>query len=124
MEISHPSSNGTAVHMSLMGKGGVGKTLSASILSQYFLGRGDPVICIDADPVNKTFCQYQALSAKPLQLLRDGTIDSRVFDALLEELLTRDGPFVVDNGASTFVPLWHYLLENDVIDLLRRSGKR
>ena len=37
----------------------------------------------------------------------------------------RDGAtFVVDNGASTFLPLWHYLLENNALDFLRQQGRR
>src|SRR5712691_2310752 len=96
--------DGCAIHMSLQGKGGVGKSLAASVLAQYFMARGRAVRCIDADPVNKTLFQYRALEAKPLQLLQDGAIDSRAFDQLMEELLTEDGPFIVDNGASTFVP--------------------
>jgi hypothetical protein len=66
-----------AIHMSLQGKGVVGKSLAASVLAQYFIARGKQVHCIDADPVNKTLFQYRALEAKPLQLLHDGAIDSR-----------------------------------------------
>ena len=117
------SSCGT-IHMSLQGKGGVGKSLAASVLAQYLIARGNPVRCIDADPVNKTLYQYKALGAMPLQLLRDGVIDQRVFDGLIEQLLTGDGPFVVDNGASTFVPLWHYMLESDIPGLLRSAGRK
>jgi hypothetical protein len=113
-----------AIHMSLQGKGGVGKSLAASVLAQYFTAHEIAVRCIDADPVNKTLYQYRTLAAKPLQLLRDGMIDQRAFDELIEELATNDGPFVVDNGASTFVPLWHYMLESDVPGLLRRAGRK
>ena len=42
----------------------------------------------------------------------------------MEDLLTTDGVFVVDNGASTFIPLWNYILENNVHELLRSAGKR
>ena len=41
----------------------------------------------------------------------------------MERLLTEDGVFVVDNGASTFIPLWHYILENHVVDVLRDAGR-
>ena len=58
-----------------------------------------------------------------LKLLREGGIDPRGFDALMETILTTDGMFVIDNGASTFVPLWNYILENNVLALLRESGK-
>ena len=116
--------NGTAIHLSLQGKGGVGKSLAASVLAQYFMARGKPVRCIDTDPVNKTLSQYEALQAKPLMLLRDGIVDQRAFDQLMEILLTEEGTFVVDNGASTFIPLWHYMLENNAIDMFRQAGRQ
>jgi hypothetical protein len=115
---------GNAVHLSLQGKGGVGKSLAASLLAQYFMARGQSVRCIDTDPVNKTLTQYSALKAEPLHLLREGAIDQRGFDTLMERLLTENGNFVVDNGASTFIPLWYYMLENNVPEMLGEAGKR
>ena len=39
--------------------------------------------------------------------------------------MTEDGAtFVVDNGASTFLPLWHYLLENSALEYLRQQERR
>ena len=114
---------GTAVHLVLQGKGGVGKSLVAAILGQYFRERGRPARCVDTDPVNQTFAQYRELDVRRLDLLVDGTIDQRAFDGLVERLLTEDGVFVVDNGASTFIPMWNYVLENDVVRVLRDSGR-
>jgi hypothetical protein len=116
--------SGTAVHLVLQGKGGVGKSLVAAILAQYFRERGRPVRCVDTDPVNQTFAQYGELEVRRLDLLVDGTIDQRAFDGLIERLLTEDGVFVVDNGASTFIPMWNYVLENDVVRVLRDSSRR
>jgi hypothetical protein len=113
-----------AVHLSLQGKGGVGKSFIASILAQYFVARGRSIRCIDTDPVNTTLFQYKALSVSRLELLRDGGIDQRGFDALMERLLTEDATFIVDNGASTFIPLWNYILENNAVEVLTRAGKR
>ena len=31
---------------------------------------------------------------------------------------------MVDNGASTFLPLWHYLLENSALDVPAPPGRR
>lgn len=42
--------SGTAVHPTLQGKGGVGKSLVAAILAQYFGDRGRDVRCVDTDP--------------------------------------------------------------------------
>jgi hypothetical protein len=114
----------TAVHLILQGKGGVGKSLVASILAQYFGEHGREVHCVDTDPVNHTFSQYSGLDVVRLDLMAEGTIDPRVFDSLMEQLLTESGVFVVDNGASTFIPLWNYILENDVSRVLTEAGRR
>jgi hypothetical protein len=113
-----------AIHIMLQGKGGVGKSLAASILAQYFRHRGAEIHCLDTDPVNQTFSQYAELGAEHLVLMHDGKIDSRGFDCLMERLLTEDGIFIVDNGASTFIPLWSYIVENDALELLRAAGRR
>jgi hypothetical protein len=122
--------NGTesvgAIHLTLQGKGGVGKSLVASIIAQYLKDKGREVRCIDTDPVNRTFAQYAALSADRLNLRDEhNRIEQRAFDSLMERFLTEDTTtFVVDNGASTFLPLWHYLLENNALDYLRQNGRR
>ena len=103
------------IHLTLQGKGGVGKSLVASILAQYLKAAQRNVQCIDTDPVNRTFAQYSALAADRLHLRDEhNRIDQRAFDVLMERFLNNDAStFVVDNGASTFLPLWHYLLENN-----------
>jgi hypothetical protein len=115
-----------AIHLTLQGKGGVGKSLVASIIAQYLREKGREVRCIDTDPVNRTFAQYAALSADRLNLRDEhNRIEQRAFDSLMERFLTEDATtFVVDNGASTFLPLWHYLLENNALDYLRQNGRR
>ena len=111
------------IHLSLQGKGGVGKSLIASIVAQYYGYRGAEVQCIDTDPVNQTLSQYRALKAQHLKLLTNGNVDQRGFDQLMERLLTEEGVFVVDSGASTFIPLWSYILENKVLELLLNAGR-
>src|SRR5579884_78103 len=76
----------TAIHLSLQGKGGVGKSLIASLLAQYFKTRCETVQCIDTDPVNHTLAQYKQLNVQKIKLLRDGGIDQRGFDTLMETL--------------------------------------
>jgi hypothetical protein len=114
------------IHLTLQGKGGVGKSLVASFVAQYFLQRGRKVRCIDTDPVNRTLAQYGALAADSF-CLRDehNRIDQRAFDGLMERFLTEKGvTFVVDNGAATFLPLWHYLLESSALEYLRQNGRK
>jgi hypothetical protein len=116
-ELSPPT-----IHLTLQGKGGVGKSLVASILAQYFRHRGTEIHCVDTDPVNQTFSQYTELGAEHLELMHDGRIDSRGFDVLMERLLTEGGIFIVDNGASTFIPLWSYIVENNVLERGSRAS--
>jgi CobQ/CobB/MinD/ParA nucleotide binding domain len=115
---------GASIHILLQGKGGVGKSLISAILSQYLISKGLDVHGIDADPVNQTLSEYRGLAVSCLNLLKEGSVDQREFDLLMERFLTESGTFVVDTGASTFIPLWHYILENHALDYLRERGKR
>src|ERR1700681_327351 len=118
------ANGGPSIHILLQGKGGVGKSLISAILSQYLLSKGQDVRGIDADPVNQTLSEYRGLAVSCLNLLKEGSVDQREFDLLMERFLTESGTFVVDTGASTFIPLWHYILENHALDYLRERGKR
>lgn len=105
------------VHMILQGKGGVGKSLIASFLAQHFAARGVTPICIDTDPVNATFAGYREFSAKRLQLIKNDDLDPRAFDELAEIMVAApdDSTFIIDNGASTFVPLCAWMIENGAV---------
>lgn len=115
----------SAIHIILQGKGGVGKSLVAALLAQYLEGKSENLFCADTDPVNDTFARYSAFNAERVKIMNaDKNIDARVFDGLIEKLLTHEGDAVIDNGASTFVPLSAYMLENNVIGLLQEAGKK
>ena len=120
----HP---GNSIHLTLQGKGGVGKSFIASILAQYFADRRREIICIDTDPVNRTLFQLQRVECGQSSRTapRSGPrLDPRVFDDLMGRLITEDATFVVDNGASTFIPLWNYILRNKALDSLARKGRK
>jgi hypothetical protein len=112
------------VHLVLQGKGGVGKSLVASILAQYCRDRQKAVECFDTDPVNATLAQYSELEAQHLSVLRRGKIHEKAFDELVEKVCRQDGVFVIDTGATTFVPLWNYILENEILCLLEERGRQ
>jgi hypothetical protein len=98
--------------------------LVASILAQYLRHHGMEIHCIDSDPVNQTFSQYAELGAEHLALMRDGRIDSGGFDIFLHRLLTEEGTFIVDNGASTFVPLRSFIVESNALEMLSDAGRK
>ena len=115
------------IHITLQGKGGVGKSFVASLIAQQYhqAGRADELVCVDTDPINRTLQGYAALKAWPLELMADGgEIISRNFDALMERAIQEDRDFVIDNGASSFVPLMNYLVENNAVAVLRDAGKK
>lgn len=110
------------VHMVLQGKGGVGKSFVSSTLAQYKQSKGQAPLCIDTDPVNATFHGYDALNVRKLNIMKGDEIDSRQFDLLVEWLSEIDSDAVIDNGAATFVPLAHYLIHNQVPELIEGMG--
>lgn len=112
------------VHFVLQGKGGVGKSVIASLIAQFYASREQPIKCIDTDPVNATLGGYNALDVKRIDLMHEGTIDNRRFDEMMELLINEDTNFVVDNGAASFVPLSFYLVDNDALRLIAEAGKK
>ena len=110
------------IHMVLQGKGGVGKSLIAAILAQYNVSKGKQPLCIDTDPVNATFHGFKALNVKRLQIMDGDEINPRHFDSLVELIAPSTVDVIIDNGASSFVPLSHYLISNQVPALLQEMG--
>lgn len=51
-------------------------------------------------------------------------INARAFDQLIEMIIAHDGDVVVDNGASSFIPLASYMLQNDVAGLMESMGRK
>ncbi len=110
------------IHLILQGKGGVGKSMIAATLAQYKITKNQTPFCIDTDPVNATFEGYKALNVRHLNIMDGDVINTRNFDALIELIATTDKDFIIDAGASSFVPLSHYLISNQVPTLLQEMG--
>lgn len=110
------------VHIILQGKGGVGKSVIAAIVAQYKKSKGQEPTCIDTDPVNSTFEGYKYLNVTRLNIMTDDEINTRNFDSLVELIATTENDVIIDNGASSFVPLSHYLISNEVPALLNEMG--
>src|SRR5450631_2882512 len=88
--------NRPQVHFTLQGKGGVGKSLVSALVAQYLRSTSLTVRCIDADPVNDTLTQFHGLQAEHLNLVRGGKVDERVFDDMMDTILSDPVSFVVD----------------------------
>lgn len=112
------------VHFTIQGKGGVGKSLVSSLITQYLLTNGHEVVAVDTDPVNATLAGYRAFNTQRLELMQGGSLIERNFDSLIEQIIADDANFVVDNGAASFIPLSFYIAENDAINLIGENGKQ
>ena len=118
----------STVHLVLQGKGGVGKSVIATLLVQYLLDKGLAVTRFDADPVNSTLAGFSGLQVTKVDLIetteKGRRINPRRFDDLVEKIASQPAQshVIVDTGASAFVPLVHYMVSNDVADVLTKTG--
>lgn len=111
-------------HLILQGKGGVGKSMVASILAQYMLERGYSPVCGDTDPVNSTFHQIKSLNVSLIPISEGGVVLQRLFDPLFESIINVDEPSIIDNGASTFLPMVKFIKSNDIFRTLESFEKQ
>jgi ATPases involved in chromosome partitioning len=95
------------VHFIQQGKGGVGKSMIAAILYQILGHLGQKVAAFDTDPVNATLARFREFQVTSLDILKDGDIDPRQFDILIDSIMEQspDTHVIVDNGASSFLAL-------------------
>lgn len=112
------------VHLVLQGKGGVGKSLAAALIAQHRRGQGRRLLCIDADPLNRTLSGYRSFADDlfELDLMCEEGIAPAAFDRMMDRIADHDGDVVVDTGASAFLPLSLYIVENDAAAALQDLG--
>lgn len=115
----------TQVHIVLQPKGGVGKSVVAALVSQYLKSQNKSFVAIDTDPNHATLLGYKALNVQRLEVMKNGSIIERNFDALIEQVLSeKDNSFVIDNGSSNFSPFLSYMKKNKVVDVINSEGKQ
>jgi hypothetical protein len=109
------------IHFIANGKGGIGKSFISSLLCQYLINKGESTTAIDTDPNNTTLYNMKALKAKFLQLIdQEGKFDVRAFDKIIELVFEKKSEnYLIDSGATTFIPLIDYLKENQAIEYLK-----
>ena len=115
-----------AVHLVLQGKGGVGKSLASVLIAQHRRERGRRLLCIDADPLNRTLSGYRCFADDmvELDLVCEEGIAPGALDRMMDRIVDHDGDVVVDTGASAFLPLSLYMVENDAAAALLDLGHR
>ncbi len=109
------------LHLTLQGKGGVGKTLVTTMIAQYLIKQGKEPVCVDTDPVNRSFAAFQALNVKKLNIINGDNVDTRKLDELIKIILESKTDIIIDNGASSFIPVTAYFAENNILKMLIES---
>ena len=118
------------VHMFLSPKGGVGKSFSARILTEYL-----SATAYDADENNKTLSQFQGLNSFSVNLMNVdtetgiahgtvGAINVASVDEFVRHLIDQqqDRDTVIDFGSHQYAPMLEYLLESAFVEVLREYG--
>ena len=107
-------------HVHLIGgeKGGVGKSLVARLLAQYFIDHDLPFIGFDTDRSHGALMRFYAGYASPVLIDRYEALDT-----IVESSIDQPGRRVlVDLAAQTHEPLARWMDDSGVLDLADVSG--
>lgn len=107
-----------SINIVMTGKGGVGKSFVAQVLGQFFLHyKKIETSTSDSDPVNSSTFRVKGLNPEYIEIMENNTILQGNFDQVIQSFIENDKiTFVLDTGASTYVPLMQYFHDNDLVD--------
>jgi hypothetical protein len=101
-------------------KGGVGKSVFARFLAQFFIDQYIPFVGFDADASHQSFARFYGEYASHLDLAKPDALDAVVEAALQDE----PKQVVVDLPAQSARQFWQWLDEAEVLDLLGENEVR
>lgn len=113
-----------SAHIFLQQKGGIGKTLTASMFMQYMKSQGISVEGVDADPQAPKLSLIRALNVPLLPLVEHGEIQQKSFDPAFSHIVQSNVATLVDTGSGAFLPLLKYMKDNGLYDLLTQVKKQ
>lgn len=104
-------------------KGGVGKSVAARVLAQYFIDKGWPFVGFDTDRSHTSFTRFYADYAAPVVVDTFEGLDAvaEVFD---DSAPAGSEPkrVIVDLAAQTTAPLARWMRDSDVLPLMAGLG--
>jgi hypothetical protein len=106
------------VHLIGGEKGGVGKSVVARLLAQYFIDRELPFLGFDSDRSHGALLRFYAGYASPVVVDRYESLDA-VIEAAVAEPSRR---VLVDLAAQTHEPLVRWIDESGLLELAAESG--
>ena len=114
------------IHFVMQSKGGVGKSVVSSLLSQYFFDKLDNTLLIDIDPSNKTLASYKSLNVQQINIMKDDEelVDQSKFDDFLHTFIESESTCLVDTGSGEFLPFNNYLTMTGIPEILAEMDKK
>jgi len=99
-------------------KGGVGKSMTARLLAQYFIDHEVPFLGFDTDRSHGALLRFYAGYASPVVVDHDEALDT-IVESAIEQPGRR---LLVDLAAQTHAPLVKWMEESGVLDLADESS--
>lgn len=99
-------------------KGGVGKSMTARVLAQYYIDKDQPFLGFDCDSSHGTFSRFYSEFSSPIVIGEEDSLDGML--AAVEEYPERD--LIIDLAAQAAEPLGQWIEETDVFGLLDDLG--
>jgi hypothetical protein len=103
-------------------KGGVGKSVAARVLAQYFIDKGQPFTGFDTDRSHTSFTRFYSDYASPVVVDTFEGLDLIVGEF---ETPSEDGQIpsvIVDLAAQTAAPLSRWIRDSELIPLMAEMG--
>lgn len=103
-------------------KGGVGKSVAARVLAQYFIDKNQPFIGFDTDRSHTSFMRFYADHAAPVVVDSYEGLDmiAAVFEDKPRD--EKQQSVVVDLAAQTASPLARWIKDSDLLSLMTEMG--
>jgi hypothetical protein len=100
-------------------KGGVGKSVVARLLAQYWLDRAKPFVSFDTDRSHGALLRYYSDFTQPIEISKVEDLDK-----IIEAAAPSDARVLVDLAAQTERDLHDWIDAGDVLELAREQGIR
>jgi len=103
-------------------KGGVGKSVAARVLAQYFIDRGRPFTGYDTDRSHTSFQRFYGEYASPVIVDSFEGLDRIVASYEDGADDVRNKSVIVDLAAQTAAPLARWIKDSDLLPLMAQMG--
>ena len=107
-----------SIHLIGGEKGGVGKSVVARVLAQYFIDKGLPFLGFDTDRSHGSLLRFYSDYASPVVVDKYESLDA-IVEAATEQPEKR---ILVDLAAQTHQPLVKWMEESGVLDMAGEHG--